>query len=92
MAEYKLTTSRDARWYVASCRDGDAHLARSIAPGEVVPLCGRAPFRPFAALSRPSDPEQGCAECLIRKAHEMLIAERVAAGRAVAAELDREGV
>jgi len=84
MAEYVRPINRRAEWYVASCRDGDAHLAQSISPDLVTPLCGRAPFRPFAALTRPSDPQQGCTECLIRRAHQMLVAQRVSVGRAVA--------
>lgn len=92
MAEYQLPAFGDAKWYVASCRDGDAHLARSITPDLVVPLCGRAPFHPFAALTRPSDPEQGCARCLTAKAHQLLVAERVAAARPRAAQVDLEGV
>lgn len=80
MAEYELPTMLGAEWYVASCRDGDAHLARSFTSDLVTPLCGRAPFRPFAALTRPSDAEQGCTDCLIRKAHHMLVVERMTTG------------
>ncbi|GLZ36104.1 hypothetical protein Lesp02_82910 [Lentzea sp. NBRC 105346] len=55
-------------WYVASCMDGDAHLAASINAGIVTPLCGGRSFRPFTALARPADPEQGCPRCVAVRA------------------------
>lgn len=59
------------RWYVASCRDGDAHLAAAVDGGWVTPVCGRPAFRPFTSLARPADPEQGCTGCLMAKAREI---------------------
>jgi hypothetical protein len=59
------TSPTDQRWYVASCRDGDAHLAESVDGDLVRPQCDRrAPFRPFNSLAQPADAEQGCRHCL----------------------------
>lgn len=67
--------SRRPRWYVASCRDGDAHLAASLDGGRVTPICGRPAFRPFTSLARPADPEQGCPGCMTAKTWQTYVAQ-----------------
>jgi hypothetical protein len=61
----EMKASLAGQWYVASCRDGDAHLAASVDGDLVTPRCDqRAPFRPFNSLTQPADAEQGCRHCL----------------------------
>jgi hypothetical protein len=51
-------------WYVASCGDGDTHLAESVNDGLVTPRCGGKAFRPYVLLAELADAEQGCPDCI----------------------------